>query len=464
MKALVILREDSCAWVGEFFPKTHPLLIPVCNKPLAEYRVDFAILSGCTAIRFALDDASADLETYLGNGDKWGIPISHLPFRSGDSVETILAKNKGFQGDDSLLVMDGLFFLHYDRRLDYAGLEHALAGGAAVTCATGSLQGVGGSPGDADADHEVSLPTLTPIESVNDIYQLSMDILQRQSAQYVLPGYSRENGVFIGRNVILAKTAVIDKPVMLGDNVQVRPGAEIGPGAVIGSDVIIGANSKARHAVVMDRTYIGEELDLTDKMACGNKLIAPEAGLALDIEDAHLLSSMARSGTGGLLQRLTHGFTALVIMMALALPYVLLVPLLVLLKKWQVSRESIIRNPHGDDLSLKRVTIDTDSLIGRMARALSLDRYHLLFRVFGGTLRLIGNTMTPAEAMDAGTLAGFEQYAPGVFSYAEAEGWPSVDFDPEISDRFFMRHSTATRDISMTFNALLSRMHSGNLS
>ena len=462
MKTLLVLRDHTFAWMKEFFPDTHPVLVPLCNKPLLEYLIDFSIICGCTEIRIVLDGSGAEVEKYFGTGSSWGVPISYGSIRQNDALETILAKNSRFCADDSLLILDGFFFLRYDQTKDYSSLAHPDTSGLARTCATGSLVIQGHHPLDDD-QQTMPLPLLeiTPLATLNDLYHLAMDILEHTGSHYVLPGYSHENGVFIGRNVAIAKTAVITKPVMLGNNVQIRPGAEIGPGAIIGSNVIIGANSKTVRAMVMDHTYIGEELDLTNKIASGHMLISPENNISLKIEDAHLLSAINPPRPRRTMRIITHGITAFFLVLLMAVPYIFLSLILKYQKKWSCSSLTYLQNKDGAPLEIHRVELPSKGYAASLARALSVDKFELLFQIFTGKLRLIGNTLSPAEDMSPSLLQEFEEYAPGVFSYAEAEGWPAMDFDPEISDRFHMKHSTWTRDISMTFNALRNRLHTG---
>jgi len=68
MKALIILREKDCEWLRKISPAAHPAMFPVCNKPLLEYFIDFAILNGCSAVRVAMDKPGNDVEEYSAPG------------------------------------------------------------------------------------------------------------------------------------------------------------------------------------------------------------------------------------------------------------------------------------------------------------------------------------------------------------------------------------------------------------
>ncbi|NTV93683.1 MAG: NDP-sugar synthase, partial [Chlorobiaceae bacterium] len=90
MKTLVVIREKDYEWLYPVFPGVHPLLVPVCNKPYAEFLIDFAILAGSNAIRFVSDGQLGGLEHYCENGSRWGIEISYASMLGDEDLETVI--------------------------------------------------------------------------------------------------------------------------------------------------------------------------------------------------------------------------------------------------------------------------------------------------------------------------------------------------------------------------------------
>jgi NDP-sugar pyrophosphorylase family protein len=77
---------------------------------------------------------------------------------------------------------------------------------------------------------------------------------------------------------MIANKVQINQPVMIGNNVRIHKGAVIGPDTVIGNNVIIDAYSRVRGSIVLDKTYVGQNLEIKHKIACGHALIDPGDG------------------------------------------------------------------------------------------------------------------------------------------------------------------------------------------
>ena len=58
MRALFYIQESNYGNLRDLFPATHPWMIKIANKPALEYLLDFAILNGCTEMRFIMEEPS----------------------------------------------------------------------------------------------------------------------------------------------------------------------------------------------------------------------------------------------------------------------------------------------------------------------------------------------------------------------------------------------------------------------
>jgi len=119
MKTLIVVKESEYAWLRDLFPTRHPLLAPVCNKPLLSYWVDFAIHGGSREIRLVSDGSLKEVESWFGDGIPWGVNMSYAPIRATDELEDVLKKNNRFVANTRLLIMQGFFFPHYNKNNNY---------------------------------------------------------------------------------------------------------------------------------------------------------------------------------------------------------------------------------------------------------------------------------------------------------------------------------------------------------
>jgi Bacterial transferase hexapeptide (six repeats) len=461
MKTLIVIKEAEFDWLRTSFPDRPPLMAPVCNKPLLEYLLDFAILCGSRHVRLATDMPLAAVEAVFGDGGRWGVDLTYAPIRKTDDLDAIRLKNSRYCAGSRLLWMQGCFFLHYDKQTDYGPFMQTAAPGELLTGTTGRIliQDDTHRPGSTT---DVPPPplALTPLRSVSDLHRRSLRVLGRDAGRYVLPGYNNEKDVFIGRNVMIARSARIVPPVMIGNHVQIHKNAVVGPNAVIGDNVIIDAHSRVRHSVVLDNTYVGEHLVLDRKLAGGHRLVDPGEETMVQMEDAHLLSTMQPFSRGrNRFHRLGHGALAALLWALLAIPFAVLSFVLKRQGRWRRTEETFWVDNNGRSTRLARVSLNRSGFWGRIAASLALDRYPLLGRVIGGNLALIGTRLLPATDANRATIESDTGYRPGLFSYAEGESWPVPAPDQDIVNRFHLAHRTFFYDVVMVVKVLLNKLH-----
>ena len=459
MKTLIIIREREYEWLYQVFPDPHPLLIPICNKPFIEFLIDFSILAGSEAIRFVSDGSLRDVEHYCEQGSRWGVQISYASMQVSDDLTTVTEKNRRYCSDARVLIISGFIFIRYDKQNDYKALFTSLPPGEFRSCNLGSLTLTGTQAIAENAPGPVPL-SLVGLENIGVYYQLCNEILSGGSLPYVLPGYSNETDCHIGRNVVMSKSCEIRKPVIIGNNVQILAGTVIGPEAIIGNNVIIDRESTVSRSIVLDNTYIGEHLDLNNRIAAGNILVEPESGAAITMDDPHLLTGMRTRGkTGAFLDSLVHILMAGLLILLQLIPFLLLLPILKLQNKWKKSRNTYYTSTSGKTVTLSTAAIERSGPLSFLASALSLDRFPLLFRVLSGELALIASQPLAATPGSRATLSRMTGYQAGVFSYAEAEDWPVNGSDTAIVERFYATHGNPLLDITMTLKALFNRIH-----
>jgi len=458
MKALIIIKEEQCNWLREIIPNQHPGMMPICNKPLLEYLLDFTILCGCTHIRLAMDAPDDKLEEYFANGSRWGVEISYAPARPSDDLDNILKKNSRFCEEDQLVILDGFFFIRHSKHESYTGLCGSAGDGAELSCAGGQV--LCRSAADVSLQTARALPdsalALSALESINDFFTLSENILARDADNYVLPGYNNEEGVFIGRNVAISKTTTINKPIMLGNNVQLMDHTEIGPGAIIGSNVIVDSGTTITNSIILDNSYLGAELTIKEKILRNNMAISATSGTVVHFVDDHLLSGLQQTAARSITGRIMDLCLASLLYCLGILPALVFKILLTAAGNWKQEATSVLTG-NGNSLSLPVITLGDKSLIEKLAGILAVDKIMLLPAVFSGKIALVGNKPLPDTQEGKKLREDFVNYLPGIFYFSEAEGIAPGDFQEEITERFFAANRSMTGDIKVILRTFLNR-------
>lgn len=115
MKCLIYSPSEQTDWLKNYFPGVNPYYLKILNKPLLEYYIEFCVLLGIKEIRIVNSETSSDLEKYFETGRQWGVDLSYGFSKPGDELRNVLLKNKKFCTTESLLLISGYFFIHYNK-------------------------------------------------------------------------------------------------------------------------------------------------------------------------------------------------------------------------------------------------------------------------------------------------------------------------------------------------------------
>lgn len=105
------------------------------------------------------------------------------------------------------------------------------------------------------------------------------------SGFFTLPGYSAEKGVHLGRNTVMEHGTEVKPPVILSDNTWCGRNVLLDGGVIVGKGSFIGPGTRLSRTVVCPGTYLGDALDLEDKIAAGRRIIDAKTGAWTDIEE-----------------------------------------------------------------------------------------------------------------------------------------------------------------------------------
>jgi NDP-sugar pyrophosphorylase family protein len=436
MKALIIFRERDCGWLREFYPGHHPAMVTICNKPLLEFKLDFAMLCGCSEVRIVVDESGPDIETYFAGGERWGLDISYSLIKSHESIDSLLLKNSTFCHAVPLLLIDGFLFIHYDKAKGcdpLAGIETGLLS----SCASGTVlvtEDIRCMKSISDGSLAQNF-ALSPLTCLDDLFQISLQVLEAEQAHYVLPGYGTDRGILLGQNVEISRNAAIVPPVIIGDNVRLLGNAQIGPSVVIGSNVIIDSGTQVERCIVQEGSYLGRELFLSERIISGDRVISPRDGAILDIEDGCLLSPITPQ-TPGYCGRVVNILLAMILAAVWVVPYYLLAGLQKIQNDWHIEYRNFLLTERGDCLTLPVVRNNQHSPAGKLFSALGLATFPLLAAVMCGKLLLVGNRLLADHQANRELLRAFPEYLPGAFAYSDSEDVLSGSMEEEIAERY----------------------------
>ncbi len=442
MKCIINCPDVSTAWVRDYFSGLEPYLLPIGNKPLLEYFIDFCVLGKIDEIRIVSDNLSDAMHQVLGDGTRWNLKISYSTVPADLSMTEMLKRNAAFIAKDDLLVISGMVFMNYNKH-DFALPEYADTDwfGEIISKNAGWFIR-GRNCVLTEPRNEYNTVTsrkfrVEPLTSVRNYYDLNMTMIYALSNNYDLPGYTvGSQKVFVGRNVVIPRTAEVTEPVMLDDSIQLSRDTQVGPGAIIGANSLIDNSAMIVDTIVLGNSYVGCNLELRGKVVYQNLIIDPNTGIKLDIVDDFLLTPLVRANK--LYCPLKQRFAALILLIFQTIPFILL---RLLIKVESEPVDCYLNQRREKKIRLHLYVRPAESWAGRWFRKLSLDRYHLLPLVLRGELRLVGSLIMEANERNGKMLKQFPEYSPGIFSYSELLEHENDPLQREMDELYYMYHT-----------------------
>jgi len=406
MRGLFNINTDAVYWTEEFFPDSSLYTLPIAGKPLGEYYLDLCSKLGLESTRII--DFNFDLHWLqkLREMNKWPLQIDYRGGQYGRDLHRLLLQNREYCSQDTLLIISGFIFVHYDIRT-ISSLN--------LTAVQDDEDGVGEGVFLYQNGKICRLPwAFTPIRSIQDYFHLNFKILHQDTC-YTLPSYKVEDGVLTGMNDVIMPNVEIAPPVLLCDNVFLQRGCELAGDVIIGQNVIVDKDCYLKSCIIFDNSFVGEGMEMVNKIISSQRIIDPFINAYILIEDDCFVSEMRN------FWKLDASFL-LDYLIALLLVIVMTIPFLILfVYRWIVGKHS------------------------RLFYKLSLDRYPGTLKVLSWRYRLVGSSASsPGQA--------------AVFSYSDSFSLARNTVQRELDDSYFRLHNHFYMRFSIIVKALINRL------
>jgi hypothetical protein len=447
-------------------------LAPVGGKPLVEYWIEWAANLAIHDIRLVLGDGAEAIEAYCGDGSRWGLRITYGFFKKISDPEAYLRRSPG-QWKDGLLYLAAPVF---PRRLQDPKTAAATTsrapepeGSWLLRTATGAtacflsrqtavIQSlIDGQPFDAHGQWtELDLEPVT-IGDVNAYYTINMRLVGGEIVRYVPPGFGGGEGAYIGSNVIIPPSVELRPPLAIGNDCRIQPMAVIGPNVVIGNGVIVDRQTELSGSVVMDGTYLGRNLEIRNRVVSGARLVLPEDGTVIELEDPWLLAQLpAPARIFDCVRTLCGWSLAVALALLQAVPFALLYALLRF-----VGGGGYRRSPRlamrSRVLNLPVWSADApDAWLNRLFTGLSLDVFPLIVLAAAGQLGLCGHRPLHPEH-DSALRKRLRRYYPAAIHYESLDTAESGR-SAAANALYYEHYRSLAEDLRILFRFLFGRL------
>ena len=411
--------------------------------------------------RSCLGEEAKQIEDFVGDGSRWNLKIEYAFARTGKRRRNIYSRFNG----------SGLVgcSISADRFL-YDVLEHFEPDGLHALKTT--YYRAGQDPafiyfrGKQDAGLLLSgeLCECCGLDAVhaeawafNDIasyYELNMKMVAGEFTRYTTAGFSVGDCSSVGFNVHTPPSSQLRAPVLISDDCRFGPMTTIGPNAIVEKHVIVDSNSELIDCLVLSDTYIGRNLDIHGKIVAGNRVISPDDGTVIEMEDSWVVArNRPKMRTEDVVRYTLLWFIALAIVLLQVVPFLLLYPLVRICRIAKFERQ-VFHDPYTGYVKLPILVkqFERRSPIYSLFKAFSLDRFPLLILVVRGRLFLCGQPpMRHPE--DDEMIRHLRRYYPGVFTYQDY----NKESDRLVDSLWYAHIRSLYEDLKILAKALVSR-------
>ena len=278
---LFVPSTRETEWVGDMLPGTSPAELPVAGKRIIDYAIEHAQRFGVMFTEVLDWRFSEQLADDFADMTRTGFPVFYMK-GEGElprGLNDIGGYSSPLTGNitDGLVVVWGLVLSMH--MAEDVSLDPVTEAECAETPA-GVYRREGGR-------WMRVVPHGLVVRNVKAWHELNLVVL-RHPEEFTVPGYSSEQGVHIGRNVVLEHGTEVKPPVLLQDNTWFARNVRLEGDVIVDSGSYISEGSRLRKTVVCSNTFIGEGLDLEGKIVVGRRVIDAETGTWVDLEEPGL--------------------------------------------------------------------------------------------------------------------------------------------------------------------------------
>lgn len=301
MKAILNIHSEYSQWFLEFFNFRSPYTLPFVAKPLANHLLDF-----CSNLKIKevliLDYLYNDkLAHQFNQSSLWYPKLTYMGVKTIPNVRHLIDFHHHFCDGDDTLILNGLFFI--------GGSPNQLESQEQILEVLEPADTSSSSSGiylyNKDGIFKVKLPGITQLDSIQSYFNLNLSLL-KQHRSCSLPGYKTKEGVIFGINPIIMpgchfSTLAPPAPdlpeedqeikLLFGDNIRIERNCSFEGPAIIGSNVVIDENVHVERSIILENTYISNDLEIIDKIIEANTVIDPLKQVKVTFDNKDLLSN-----------------------------------------------------------------------------------------------------------------------------------------------------------------------------
>lgn len=444
-------------------------MLPIANRPVMAYAIELLARQGIDHINVSLYHLPGSIEAFFGRGERWGVALDYVLQRDAWGTAGAL-KWAESSLTDTFIVLPADMVIDLD--IAKLVGQHRVRGSVATAVVSrnrtdqsqpvcvGENGRLTNQPGGGESYYTTGVYIFEPAVLAHIPARTPFDIAQQllpallaanlpvnsfdssgylnvlnsfekyQEAQRTflhnpqpgqpangtaplrflsLEGRQISEGIWVGLNNVIHPSARLAAPVFIGENCRIGAGVELGPDVVIGANVIIDDEASIQQSTILDHTYIGQLVNIEDRLVNKNLVVDTQTAASVEIEDRFLLGPTYETVAEGGGQRFIDTLLTLPLLLLL-LPFLTVVAILTFITSGRVVQKKTRLKPYmsGQSVTLRPFMLynfytrrenGRFTLLGNLLEKLGWHRLPELLNILQGELTLVGvRPLSPEEA------------------------------------------------------------------
>lgn len=288
-----------------------PALLPVGNKAVIEYTLEDIVKSGITEIQLIICEQAQEIESYLGNGDKWGLNIEYFLSKPEEDTQGVLSR-LAIDPKDSLLLARGDIFrspcisqfidFSADFSSDFvqAKMDNQQAGMMLLPAASPYIADINW-PFSPHCDNKsvvtvvlhgrcFMLDSFLCYMSANQVLAANeLPSLTPNERCYI--SANQEQDFYVGPKTDTRQLRHQKGWGIIGENCRIEDDVKLKGAVIIGDNCLIDKASIIENSLILANSYVGVNLEVKNSILCKDLLINVDNAAVIQIKDHALIGA-----------------------------------------------------------------------------------------------------------------------------------------------------------------------------
>jgi len=408
MNVLIIANQTSSE-LAALTRESCLSMLPIAGKPLIEHTLESVARFSPETTTIIASRGLDSIRDFIGSGERWGLLIDVVSSRPNEPISKLQKNNEKLFTGDLLIVecnrLRGFAFNDFLQAVEEIK-SSAIAFSAMTQEQPAGVHLVKNSLQEGTVDlssvdiEQISMPEAyswdlkTPV----DLHNINMLAATGKIPTITTRGKERALGMTTGFMTQIHPRSLEAGCVHAGNHCRVHPTCTLTGNVVLNHGVVVDRHSKLENTLVLNQTYVGENLDIKNAILSGDLLIRVDTGAVVEVTDRFLTAKLGENLYDTHFANVTNQLIGIVL-------FLVSLPLWPIALLWSfansphrpVKQYSYLGNKVGRGISGRKVF----STVEFAAQPKLLKKLPLVLAIATGHIRLVGVSLcTPNELSD----------------------------------------------------------------